>query len=115
MFKFNSKKFNTLILLVLVYVSVKNFSSFNDSEFEIVEELDNYNSFLLENEFNDSETIDEKLNPEINRFELVKKQENKKEDLNLAYYLDTEVATDIVIDEQNVWSRPFKSFYVQRT
>ncbi len=102
MFKFNSKKFNTLILLVLVYVSVKNFSSFNDSEFEIVEELDNYNSFLLENEFNDSETIDEKLNPEINRFELVKKQENKKEDLNLAYYLDTEVATDIVIDEQNI-------------
>ena len=102
MYKSVSKKLNTLILIVFVYISVKNILSFNDSDIEIVEEIDNYNSFLLENDFNDEELNNEKLNSEKNRFELVKKEENKKEDLNLAYYLDTEVATDIVIDEKNI-------------
>ena len=102
MYKSVSKKLNTLILIVFVYISVKNILSFNDSDIEIVEEIDNYNSFLLENDFNDEELNNENLNSEKNRFELVKKEENKKEDLNLAYYLDTEVATDIVIDEKNI-------------
>ena len=102
MFKFASKKINTLILLVFVYVSVKNILSFKDSELEMVQKIDSYNSFLLENEFNEDEFGTDKLNSERNRFELVKKDENKKEDLNLAYYIDTEVATDIVIDEKNI-------------
>ena len=102
MYKSVSKKLNTLILIVFVYISVKNILSFNDSDLEIVQEIDNYNSFLLENDFSDEELNNEKLNSEKNRFELVKKEENKKEDLNLAYYLDTEVATDIVIDEKNI-------------
>ena len=56
--KFTSKKINTLILIVFVYVSVKNLLSFNDSEMEIVQQIDNYKTFLLENQFND-EKIDE--------------------------------------------------------
>ena len=99
---FTSKKINTLILIVFIYISVKNLMSFNDSDLKIVQELDNYNSFLLENEFNSEEITDSKINSDKSRFELVKKEENKKEDLNLAYYLDTEVATDIVIDEKNI-------------
>ena len=59
--KFTSKKINTLILIVFVYVSVKNLLSFNDSGMEIVQQIDNYKTFLLENQFND-----EKINANIN-------------------------------------------------
>ena len=100
--KFTSKKINTLILIVFVYVSVKNLLSFNDSEMEIVQQIDNYKTFLLENQFNDEEINEIPQNLEKNRLELVKKEDNKKEDLNLAYYLDTEVASDIIIDEKNI-------------
>ena len=47
MYKSVSKKLNTLILIVFVYISVKNILSFNDSDIEIVEEIDNYNSFFI--------------------------------------------------------------------
>ena len=40
MYKSVSKKLNTLILIVFVYISVKNILSFNDSDIEIVEEID---------------------------------------------------------------------------
>ena len=100
--KFTSKKINTLILIVFVYVSVKNLLSFNDSEMEIVQQIDNYKTFLLENQFNDEKFDEIPQGLEKNRLELVKKEDNKKEDLNLAYYLDTEVASDIIIDEKNI-------------
>ena len=100
--KFTSKKINTLILIVFVYVSVKNLLSFNDSEMEIVQQIDNYKTFLLENQFNDEKIDEIPQGLEKNRLELVKKEYNKKEDLNLAYYLDTEVASDIIIDEKNI-------------
>ena len=100
--KFTSKKINTLILIVFVYVSVKNLLSFNDSEMEIVQQIDNYKTFLLENQFNDEKIDEIPQGFEKNRLELVKKEDNKKEDLNLAYYLDTEVASDIIIDEKNI-------------
>ena len=100
--KIISKKFNTIILLVFVYISVKNLLSFNDSELEIVQQLDNYNTFLLENEFNDQDLNKKNLRSDKSRYELVKKEENKEDDLNLAYFTDTEVATDIIIDEKNI-------------
>ena len=100
--KFTSKKINTLILIVFVYVSVKNLLSFNDSEMEIVQQIDNYKTFLLENQFNDEKIDEIPESLQKNRLELVKKEDNKKEDLNLAYYLDTEVASDIIIDEKNI-------------
>ena len=100
--KFTSKKINTLILIVFVYVSVKNLLSFNDSEMEIVQQIDNYKTFLLENQFNDEKIDEIPQSLEKNRLELVKKEDNKKEDLNLAYYLDTEVASDIIIDQKNI-------------
>ena len=100
--KFTSKKINTLILIVFVYVSVKNLLSFNDSEMEIVQQIDNYKTFLLENQFNDEKIDEIPQSLQKNRLELVKKEDNKKEDLNLAYYLDTEIASDIIIDEKNI-------------
>ena len=100
--KFTSKKINTLILIVFVYVSVKNLLSFNDSEMEIVQQIDNYKTFLLENQFNDEKIDEIPESLQKNRLELVKKEDNKKEDFNLAYYLDTEVASDIIIDENNI-------------
>ena len=100
--KFTSKKINTLILIVFAYFSVKNLLSFNDSEMEIVQQIDNYKTFLLENQFNDEKIDEIPQGLEKNRLELVKKEDNKKEDLNLAYYLDTEVASDIIIDENNI-------------
>ncbi len=100
--KFTSKKINTLILIVFVYISVKNLLSFNDSEMEIVQQIDNYKTFLLENQFNDDKIDEIPQSLEKNRLKLVKKEDNKKEDLNLAYYLDTEVASDIIIDEKNI-------------
>ena len=100
--KFTSKKINTLILIVFIYVSVKNLLSFNDSEMEIVQQIDNYKTFLLENQFNDEKIDEIPQSLQKNRLELVKKEDNKKEDLNLAYYLDTEVASDIIIDEKNI-------------
>ena len=100
--KFTSKKINTLILIVFVYVSVKNLLSFNDSEMEIVQQIDNYKTFLLENQFNDEKIDEIPQSLEKNRLKLVKKEDNKKEDLNLAYYLDTEIASDIIIDEKNI-------------
>ena len=65
--KFTSKKINTLILIVFVYISVKNLLSFNDSEMEIVQQIDNYNTFLLENQFNDEEINEIPQNLEKNR------------------------------------------------
>ena len=46
-FSITSKKINTLILIVFAYFSVKNLLSFNDSEMEIVQQIDNYKTFLL--------------------------------------------------------------------
>ena len=69
---------------------------------EIVQQIDNYKTFLLENQFNDEKIDEIPQGLEKNRLELVKKEDNKKEDLNLAYYLDTEVASDIIIDEKNI-------------
>ena len=76
--KFTTKKFNTIILLIFIYISVKNMLSFNDSETEIVQRIDSYNSFLLENEFSDSSKVNNSLKPDKSRFELVPKDENKK-------------------------------------
>ena len=78
--KFTSKKINTLILIVFVYVSVKNLLSFNDSEMEIVQQIDNYKTFLLENQFNDEKINEIPQSLEKNRLELV-----KKEDLSLIH------------------------------
>ena len=76
--KFTSKKINTLILIVFVYVSVKNLLSFNDSEMEIVQQIDNYKTFLLENQFNDEKIDEIPQSLEKNRLELVKKKITKK-------------------------------------
>ena len=73
MSKLLSKKINTLIILIFIYVSVKNLISFNDTEREIIEQRDSYNSFLMENEFDDTGFNLENDDSSDKRFELVKK------------------------------------------
>ena len=102
MLKLSSKKINTVIIIVFIYVSVKNLVSFNDTEREIIEQRDSYNSFLMENEFDDANFDIEDTNYGGKKFELVKKVNKKKENLNIANYIDTEVASDIIIDEKNI-------------
>ena len=102
MSKLPSKKINTLIILIFIYVSVKNLISFNDTEREIIEQRDSYNSFLMENEFDDTGFNLENDDSSDKRFELVKKVNKKKENLNIANYIDTDIASDIIIDEKNI-------------
>ena len=102
MSKLPSKKINTLIILIFIYVSVKNLISFNDTEREIIEQRDSYNSFLIENEFDDTDFNLESDDSSDKRFELVKKVNKKKENLNIANYIDTDIASDIIIDEKNI-------------
>ena len=102
MLKLPSKKINTLIILIFIYVSVKNLISFNDTEREIIEQRDSYNSFLIENEFDDTGFDLESDDSSDKRFELVKKVNKKKENLNIANYIDTDIASDIIIDEKNI-------------
>jgi len=113
--KFTSKKINTLILIVFVYVSVKNLLSFNDSEMEIVQQIDNYKTFLLENQFNDEKIDEIPQGLEKNRLELVKKEDNKKEDLKpindikSRRIISTSICLTLLsllirVDLTNVWS-----------
>ena len=59
------------IILIFIYVSVKNLISFNDTEREIIEQRDSYNSFLIENEFDDTGFNLESDDSSDKRFELV--------------------------------------------
>ena len=102
MSKLPTKKINTLIIVIFIYVSVKNLVSFNDTEREIIEQRDSYNSFLIENEFDDKDFDLENYDSGVKKFELVKKVNKKKENLNIANYIDTNVASDIIIDEKNI-------------
>jgi hypothetical protein len=102
MSKLPTKKINTLIIVIFIYVSVKNLISFNDTEREIIEQRDSYNSFLMENQFDDAGFSLESYDSGDKRFELVKKVNKKKENLNIANYIDTNIASDIIIDEKNI-------------
>ena len=109
MFKSNIKKFNTIIVLFFLYVSLENLTKFNDDNIEmpaqdyevnqIVEKkdnliIDNLETSQLETEINESLK---------KRFNLVKKTQNSNpSSKNIAYYSDTDVATDYVYDQDDV-------------
>ena len=94
--KFTSKKINTIILLVFVYVSVKNLLSFNDSEMGIVQQIDNYNTFLLENQF-DEEGVVEDL-------------ENRVKELSTEHAYIQKENEDFRLKLKQANSRPFNRF-----
>ena len=118
MFGSNFKKFNSVLILFLVYVSLKNITKFTDDSIEMPSksfsyqfseddssnwdpENQEYSNFSLDEDKN-IKTID--LESEIKqslkkRFELRKKTESANNFQDIANYIDTEVASDYVYNQ----------------
>ncbi len=111
MFKSNLKKFNSILILALLYVSLKNITKFTDDSLEMpVEQLRINSNNELSSSFDPlvSDVSPGDIELEINqslkkRFELVKKDFEKGEtSSDVAYYTDTEIASDLVYDQNNL-------------
>ena len=103
MFNLRNRKFNYILIIVFLYLSVKNLTKFNDSNLEIDHQSSDYSSFFVEENYVEKFVDDPMLNmKEPKRFELIKKELKKEEDLTLANFNDSSVATDYVIDEKNL-------------
>ena len=103
MFYLRNRKFNYILIVIFLYLSVKNLTKFTDNELELSDQNGAYSSYFSEKSY--EVDITEKNSSsyvEPKRFELVKKQNIQKDQLNLANYRDTVVATDYVIDEKNL-------------
>ena len=121
MFGSNFKKFNSVLILILVYISLKNITKFNNNSIEMPS--DNYtyqfsndnssnwnseneqNSNIYPNKYTNLDTLD--LESEIKkslkkRFELKKKTVSENDSQDMANYIDTEVVSDYVFDQSNV-------------
>ena len=108
MFKSNIKKFNTIIVLFFLYVSLENLTKFNDDniemptqDYEIDQVVEKKENLIID----DLETsqIETEINESLKkRFDLLKKTQNSKpSSKNVAYYSDTNVATDYVYDQED--------------
>ena len=121
MFGSNFKKFNSVLILFLIYISVKNISKFTDDNLEMPSQDYPYNfsqDDLSTWDTQDTEYIDidldenknletTDLESEINqslkkRFELRKRAESTNDYQDMANYIDTEVASDYVYDQNDV-------------
>ncbi|MBS91843.1 MAG: hypothetical protein CMM95_02165 [Rickettsiales bacterium] len=110
MFNLKNRKFNFILIIVFLYLSVDNLTKFNDSNLEIGPQNNDYSSFFTEDfdKYNDSEIFFDNTYTEIQeakRFELVKKEikeVNEEKELTLANFNDTNVASDYVLDEKNL-------------
>ena len=121
MFNSNFKKFNSVLILFLVYISLKNITKFKDTNIEMPSEnyasqfsndnFLNWNSEgekyskLYPNEDTKLDTLD--LESEIKkslkkRFELKKKTGSANNSQDIANYIDTEVVSDYVYDQSDV-------------
>ncbi len=120
MFGSNFKKFNSVLILFLVYISLKNVSKFTDDDIEMPSQnypykfsQDGLSSWKTqEQEFINIELDEDKsldtfdLESEIKqslkkRFELRKKTESFNE-LDMANFIDTEVVSDYVYNQNDV-------------
>ena len=110
MFGSNSKKINSIIILVLLYVSLKNLTKFTDDTIEMpaeqysVSNIGNLDEVEYYNEkITDSDDLESEINKSLSeRFELVKKDISKKNFNNdIAYFTDTEIASDYVYDQSD--------------
>ena len=121
MFGSNFKKFNSVLILFLVYISLKNITKFTDDDIEMPSQdypydlsqddiskwssLDQENINIVLDEEKNLETSD--LESEIKqslkkRFELRKRAESSNDFQDIANYIDTEVASDYVYDQNDV-------------
>ena len=121
MFNSNFKKFNSVLILFLVYISLKNITKFKDTNIEMPSENyasqfsnDNFLNWdsegekysnLYPNEDTKLDTLD--LESEIKkslkkRFELKKKTGSANNSQDIANYIDTEVVSDYVYDQSDV-------------
>ena len=120
MFGSNFKKFNSVLILFLVYISLKNISKFTEDDIEMPTQGYSYkfsqddsstwnprDQVLLNIDLDEEknlETLD--LESEIKqslkkRFELRKKSEFFDDNQDMANYIDTEVASDYVYDQND--------------
>ena len=121
MFGSNFKKFNSVLILFLVFISLKNISKFTDNSIEMPSDEYTY-QFSNDNSSNWSSNDDESSNfdPDISknlealdleseikkslkkRFELKKRTGSENISQNMANYVDTEVVSDYVYDQNDV-------------
>ena len=121
MFGSNFKKFNSVLILFLVYISLKNIAKFTDDDIEMPsqdypfnlsqDDLSTWNStdqgninFVLDE---DKNLVTSDLESEINqslkkRFELRKRTESSDDYQDVANYIDTEIASDYIYDQNDV-------------
>jgi len=121
MFGSNFKKFNSILILFLVYISLKNITKFTDDDIEMPSQdypynlsQDDLSSWNSADQGNINIVLDEDKNlvtsdleSEINkslkkRFELRKRTESSNDFQDIANYIDTEVASDYVYDQNDV-------------
>ena len=121
MFGSNFKKFNSVLILFLVYISLKNISKFTDDDISMPSQDYSYNfsqDDLSTWSSQDQEYVDFDINEEKNletfdleseikqslkkRFELRKKTTPSNNFQDIANYIDTEVASDYVYDQNDV-------------
>ena len=110
MFKTNLKKINSVILLLFLYISVENLTKFNDDEIEMPREnnlyldeltIDTTESIIEDNDDLQVNNIESQINESLKkRFKLVKKISNEEVSSgDIAYYSDTDVASDYVYNQ----------------
>ena len=121
MFGSNFKKFNSVLILFLVYISLKNITKFTDDDIEMPSQDYPYN--LSQDDLSTWNTPDQRninivldedknlvtsdLESEINqslkkRFELRKRTESSDDYQDVANYIDTEIASDYIYDQNDV-------------
>ena len=120
MFGSNFKKFNSVLILFLVYISLKNVSKFTDDDIEMpsqnypykfsqddlsswkTQEQEFINIELDEDKSLDTSDLESEIKQSLKkRFELRKKTESFNE-LDMANYNDTEDVSDYVYDQNDV-------------
>ncbi len=119
MFGSNFKKFNSVLILFLVYISLKNITEFTDDDIEMPSQNYSYQFSEDDSLTWDSEEENKSLNLEKDRvletseleseikqslkkrFELRKKTESTNDYPDIANYIDTEIASDYVYDQKD--------------
>ncbi len=119
MFGSNFKKFNSVLILFLVYISLKNITEFTDDDIEMPSQNYSYQFSEDDSLTWDSEEENNSLNLEKDRvletseleseikqslkkrFELRKKTESTNDYPDIANYIDTEIASDYVYDQKD--------------
>ena len=119
MFGSNFKKFNSVLILFLVYISLKNITEFTNDDIEMPSQNYSYQFSEDDSLTWDSEEENNSLNLEKDRvletseleseikqslkkrFELRKKTESTNDYPDIANYIDTEIASDYVYDQKD--------------